>query len=459
MSHKLNNNLNVLIFPSGSGVAKEIFDALKYIRWITIFGMDSDKNNFSAYEINNLITEAPFIKEPVKVIDFLIVNIKKYNIDCIYPAFDNIIVFLKHFEKELNVKIITSPLDTCEICFSKLKTYNLFENIIRVPKIININTIETKKDNDGVNDGVNDIVNNIIQFPVFIKPECGYGSRDSYKIMNMEQLDFYMKIVPKPIICEYLPGKEYTVDCFTSINNGLIYCEARERKKIVNGLAVLTEHIDIPNVKEIANMINNKLKFIGCWFFQVKYASNSQICLLEIAPRISGASALHRNMGANFPLLSIYEHFGMSIDSIKCNNYELSCYKCVENRFISNISYNYAYIDLDDTIIIKNKVNTKLIQLLYHMKNMNKNIILLSRNKSPIKLLDKYLISEKLFNKIIIVNTNINTNIKVKKSKYIEHIDAVFIDDSYEERNDVTTTLNIPVFNCDMVNVLFDEKL
>jgi hypothetical protein len=180
---------------------------------------------------------------------------------------------------------------------------------------------------------------------------------------------------------------------------------------------------------------------------------------LEIAPRISGASALHRNMGANFPLISIYEHFGMSIDSIKCNNYELSCYKCVENRFISNISYNYAYIDLDDTIIIKNKVNTKLIQLLYHMKNMNKNIILLSRNKSPIKLLDKYLISEKLFNKIIIVNTNINTNIKVKKSKYIEHIDAVFIDDSYEERNDVTTTLNIPVFNCDMVNVLFDEKL
>ena len=33
---KINNQLNILIFPSGSGVAKEIFDSLKYIRWINI---------------------------------------------------------------------------------------------------------------------------------------------------------------------------------------------------------------------------------------------------------------------------------------------------------------------------------------------------------------------------------------------------------------------------------------
>ena len=40
------NNLNVLIFPSGSGVSKEIFDSLKYIRWINIIGSDFDNKNF-----------------------------------------------------------------------------------------------------------------------------------------------------------------------------------------------------------------------------------------------------------------------------------------------------------------------------------------------------------------------------------------------------------------------------
>ena len=59
----INKNLNLLIFPSGSGVSKEIFDSLKYIRWITIFGMDSDENNFSYYQFENIILEAPFIKD------------------------------------------------------------------------------------------------------------------------------------------------------------------------------------------------------------------------------------------------------------------------------------------------------------------------------------------------------------------------------------------------------------
>jgi len=46
----MNTNLNVLIFPAGSGVSKEIFDSLKYIRWINLFGADSDENNFSFYQ-------------------------------------------------------------------------------------------------------------------------------------------------------------------------------------------------------------------------------------------------------------------------------------------------------------------------------------------------------------------------------------------------------------------------
>jgi hypothetical protein len=67
----MNKNLNVLIFPSGSGVSKEIFDSLKYIRWINLFGIDSDEKNFSYYQFENLILGAPFIKDEDETINYI----------------------------------------------------------------------------------------------------------------------------------------------------------------------------------------------------------------------------------------------------------------------------------------------------------------------------------------------------------------------------------------------------
>jgi hypothetical protein len=116
-----NATLNVLIFPSGSGVSKEIFDSLKYIRTINIVGIDSDENNFSYYQFENLILGAPFIKDEKKTINFIKDIVQKYKIDCIFPAFDSIIVFLKKYEDEIGIKVISSPLETCNICFSKKK--------------------------------------------------------------------------------------------------------------------------------------------------------------------------------------------------------------------------------------------------------------------------------------------------------------------------------------------------
>ena len=429
----INNNLNVLIFPSGSGVSKEIFDALKYIRWINIYGMESDEQNFSYYQFKNIILGAPFIKDIDETLNFLKHYIKEYNIHCIFPSMDNVILFLKKYESELNVKIISSDLETCEICLSKTKTYNLFKEIITTPKIYNEKEID--------------------KFPLFIKPECGYGSRDSLKINNMNEYLFYSNKRNDLIICEYLPGEEYTVDCFTSKTNGLLFCSARTRSKTLNGMSILTKTINIPEIKVIANKISEKLNFIGAWFFQIKKNINNQYTLLEIAPRIPGAMSLHRNMGINFPLLSIYEHFDFPVNELLVNKYEISCYKYFENRYKLSIDYDVVYIDLDDTIIIKNKVNTKIIQYLYYLKNINKQIILITKNKNPVNLLNNYNISTTLFDNIIKCNKN------EKKIDYInKNSKCIFIDDSYVERKQVFDN-NIYVFNCDMIECLLDEKL
>jgi hypothetical protein len=342
---------------------------------------------------------------------------------------------LKNKEKELGVKIICSPIETCNLCVSKSNTYNLLHNFIKTPKILDINTIDN--------------------YPVFIKPNKGYGSRDSFKINNKDELLFYTKKINDYIICEYLPGDEFTVDCFTSKKNGLLFCEPRKRAKAVNGLSILTEHVDINEIKNIANIINEKIIFEGAWFFQVKYNNQNKLTLLEIAPRIPGAAALHRAYGYNAPLLSIYEHYNINIDFIPINNYtqNISCYKITENKYNLNLIYDVVYIDLDDTIIIKNKVNTKVIQFLYYLKNEDKKIILITRNSDPYSYLKIYKIPEELFDNIILIH-----NKKEKKSSFITEKNSIFIDDSYSEREDVRNICKINVFNCDMINVLFNEK-
>ena len=428
-----NETLNVLIFPSGTGVSKEIFDSLKYIRWITLFGADFDESNFSYYQFANIELGAPFIKDEELTVSYLKTLISDKKIDCIFPAFDSVIVFLKKYEQELGVRIISSPVETCNICFSKKKTYDYLKDLIKVPTILDANTIQ--------------------DFPVFIKPECGYGSRDSFKLTNSEELAFYSKNIKNNIICEYLPGDEFTVDCFTSKTHGLIFCQARVRSKTVNGLSVLTKHVDLPDARKIGEIISSKLKFVGVWFFQLKYNCDGVLTLLEVAPRIPGAACLHRNQGVNFPLLSIYEHYGNSIDRVFINDYGISCYKCVENRFKLSINYDYVYVDLDDTIIIKGIVNTKIMQYLYHAKNSGKKIILITRNKTPIAKLEQYYICRELFDEVIQVDET------HKKSEYITNPSAVFIDDSHKERSDVYNNKNICVFSCDMIESLMDEKL
>jgi hypothetical protein len=84
---------------------------------------------------------------------------------------------------------------------------------------------------------------------------------------------------------------------------------------------------------------------------------------------------------------------------------------------------------------------------------MKKKIILITRNVDPIKYLESYLINTKLFDDIIIVDK------EIAKSTFITVKDAIFIDDSFKERDDVFNQKNINVFSCDMIECLFDERL
>ena len=283
-------------------------------------------------------------------------------------------------------------------------------------------------------------------YPLFLKPDVGQGSKGTAIISNKDDLEYLYKNNGQ-LILEYLPYDEYTIDCFTSFDGKLQYCSGRKRARTSNGISVNSQFIDNSNFRKIAEVINSKLNFNGAWFFQLKENRNHELCLLEIAPRIAGTMEYQRAFGVNLPLLSLYNSDNIKVDIIK-NSYTCQMDRALCSSYRIEYDYNYIYIDLDDVLVQNSKVNYMVLAFIYKALNENKKIILLTRHSNnPIMTLEKYKIFN-LFDEIIHIQDGNN------KSNYIKHEDSIFIDDSHRERKDVYVKKRIPVFDVNMIDTL-----
>jgi hypothetical protein len=314
-----------------------------------------------------------------------------------------------------------------------LETYKVFEDVIPVPKIYKIG--------------------DKIKYPVFLKPDVGQGTKGTHKVEKLADVEFYLNEDSSLLILEYLPGKEYTVDCFTNSEGKLLFSEGRERRRINNGISVNTMRVENPKFRELAKAINEKISLQGAWFYQVKEREDGELVLMEIAPRIAGTMGLFRVMGVNFVQLSLFDKMGLTVE-VLLNDIDIELDRALFARFSIKKDYNFVYIDFDDTIIVDGLVNVDVLKFLYQSRNLGKKIIILTRHERDIKKsLLEFAISLDLFDDIIFVEKN------GSKSDYILHKDSIFIDDSFAERQEVNESLGIPVFGLDALEGLMVYRL
>ena len=421
---------NILVFPCGSEVGLEVNRALAYSTHFTLYGGNS-VDDHGKFVYKNYITGLPFI-DASNFIDEINKIIVLYDIDFIIPAHDSAVLKMAENQNLLKAQVITSCAETCKVCRSKSITYKTFEKSLPTPKVYDITAS--------------------MDFPVFLKPDVGQGTKGTHKVNTKEEVEFYYKKDPTLVALEYLPGKEYTVDCFTNKDGTLLFAEGRERIRISNGISVNSRQIDDPQFKKLAEIINQTLSFRGVWFYQVKERANGEFVLMEIAPRIAGTMALFRVEGVNFIQLSLFDRMGIDIHILK-NQLDLEIDRALFARFAIKENYEYVYIDFDDTIIVNNSVNTDIIKFLYQSKNTHKKIILLTKHKKDIlETLSSFAISPLLFDEIIVLKQN------DIKSDYIKNRNAIFIDDSFSERKNVIDLLKIPCFGVDAVESLLCWK-
>lgn len=422
------NKKNILVFPCGSEIGLEIYRALRYCTQVNIIGASSvDDHGRFVYE--QYIPGLPNVNHP----DFIaaLADVVRQNaIDGIYPTMDKVIDRIKQCEAELKCVIISSSMQTTAICSSKRATYDLLASDVVIPTIYS--SAEAVKN-----------------YPVFCKPDSGYGSRGAKQIHSRVQLDAHLQEYPESIIMELLPGAEYTIDCFSNYKGELLFAAPRERKRIMNGISVNTATVASPSsaFHEIAKRINARLPLRGAWFFQVKENSRGDLALLEVASRFGGTSSVHRIQGVNFALLSVFDAFGFDV-SVRPNSFNVEVDRALDNRYKLDITFDTVYVDLDDTLVVNDKLNLSLITLIYQLIEEKKKIILLTKHARDIgETMNRFRISG-LFDEVIHIGKGDH------KSDHIREKNAIFIDDSFAERNAVLEKLNIPVFAPDAVESL-----
>ncbi|MBT8574463.1 ATP-grasp domain-containing protein [Polynucleobacter paneuropaeus] len=419
----------VLVFPAGTEIGLEIYAALHSCKEVELFAAGQAVSNHAEllYEKYHSISSI----HSDKWLEELILIVEKLKIDYIFPAYDDVIVALSQNREKIPATILLPSDEVCELTRSESKTYQRLCSIVKTPHVYQT---------------IDDVTN----FPVFIKPDRGQGSLGVKLIHSKEELLHSVSEIKCPVISEYLPGREYTVDCFSDRDEGLLFCGGRERLRMRNGIAVSTQTIDESIFHSFAKKISNELHMQGAWFFQLKEDAENQLTLLEIGPRIAGSMAANRVQGINFPLLSIFEAERAPLSILK-NSYPVLLDRALKNKYRKSISFDSVYIDFDDTVLLGDRINLQAVQFLYKCINNKIEIILITRHPGDLSnILARYRLNN-LFDKVIHLKRG------EKKSSQITHQNAIFIDDSFSERLDVHLNKKIPTFDCSMLEFLMDQ--
>lgn len=452
-----------------SGIGLEIADALKSLKEVELVGATSTSTTptHCPYVFPKVYDDLPTLKQDTYLVERLISIINDEQIDVLFPGLDDATTFLsKHryeIESSTGAKIMLPPHLAVQIARSKKLTYERFKDIpnVPVPKVY---------------DRWRETISSL-PYSVFLKPEKGQGSQGARRVDTPTELRVYANSITLPMVMEYLPGDEYTVDCFADRVQGLLFARARRRVRIRGGISVATEpmliasssSIDEGWVRTMATTIQQNLKMHGAFFFQVKKNSKGLPILMEIAPRIAGAMAMFRSFGVNLPLLTIYEAFRLPLKIMTPKTYDVKIMdKAYSNRYqVQGLDYDNVYVDLDDTLILREQIHTNLVRFLFQCVNRNKQIVLVTRSvKDPKQVLRQFRLFE-LFDRVLhIKDRSVAKSVVIlrdmKESCLIDDDDekerkSIFIDDSYKERRDVFENVGIPVFDLSMLNVLIDS--
>jgi len=141
-----------------------------------------------------------------------------------------------------------------------------------------------------------------LAYPLFLKPRDGSASQGAVKIRDERELRFFLDYIPRPMLQEFVQGREVTLDILFD-DSGRVRCIVpRMRMEVRSGEVSKALVVDDPRLLDEAWRVAGLLPGArGCINMQCFAAAQGEITFVEINPRFGGGVPLSLQAGADFP--------------------------------------------------------------------------------------------------------------------------------------------------------------
>ena len=361
--------LTVLVYPSNYHVGSDIYQFLQGYPDIELIGvsLSEQESGFDNGQWRyNHYTRLPSGLDDEEKITWFQAFIEMHRVDVVFPTRDHATMLFACNAERFSAKIISPSAHAAKVCYSKRRTYEELRGKIPLPVTC-------------------DSPGEIENFPIWAKPSIGVSGAHNFLAENLEDLQ---RLLDTPdargrdyLFCEYLPGREYTIDCISNIDSELIFCGPRLRRHTLGGTSIDTQSVsvdELPDIKGMAEVISTTLGMTGSWFFQVKENKNKEPTLLEVAARIAGSMNLHLSRGVNFARASLEIAMGYEYAVVE-NMLNVRMFRSLSTKHCIEHRVDRIYIENLRSLIFESaNINWRLLEFCYHCLAKKIKIILIT---------------------------------------------------------------------------------
>jgi predicted ATP-grasp superfamily ATP-dependent carboligase/RimJ/RimL family protein N-acetyltransferase len=226
---------------------------------------------------------------------------KKNNVTTIVPTRDHELPFFagqkQALEKE-GIHVMISEPKTVDICLDK----KLFADFLLEHSLPFVETCLTYEE--------------CIATEYVVKERFGAGSQKLGLKLKPHDAKLHAKTLQSPIFQPYIPGKEYSIDIYRSLEKKVHGIVVRERNLVVDGESQITTTVHNTELEMLAEKTCDLLNIYGSAVIQIIVGVDGKPYILECNPRFGGASSASISAGLD----SFYWFL------LECNGESLSNY-------------------------------------------------------------------------------------------------------------------------------------
>jgi carbamoyl-phosphate synthase large subunit len=280
--------MNILVTGAGGGIGQGIIKCLKMIKDIDIKIVAADISEFAAglYTVDaaylvDKCDSKKYLKDLSKIF-------KKELIDFYIPGTDLELKFCalnkQLIKSKFNVHTIISSVEVINICDNKYETSSfLRKHGFNYPKTAYLKNVDLES----------------VKYPVVIKPSVGCGSKEIYKVNNLDELGPHLKKTKDKIIQEYVGSDDMEFTC-TIVKIGDELSPVLVLKRNLRfGDTYRAQPIKSKKIERYIFDIATKLEIDGGCNFQLRLDMHGEPKIFEINSRFSGTTPFCSQIGFN----------------------------------------------------------------------------------------------------------------------------------------------------------------